>query len=90
MIPFERIDNMMKFKRKGHFILMDRNARENNGSLSREHMLKAIEGQEKLIQRDCVAISKTSLIGVFVIPGLTRNPVHFRRVALLDAGSSPA
>ena len=43
-----------------------------------------------LALRDCVAISKTSLIGVFVIPGLTRNPVHFRRVALLDAGSSPA
>jgi hypothetical protein len=27
---------------------------------------------------------------IFVIPGLTRNPVLFQTITLLDAGSSPA
>ncbi len=39
---------------------------------------------------DCVAIGRTTHIGVFVIPGLTRNPVLFQSLTLLDAGSSPA
>ncbi len=39
---------------------------------------------------DCVAICRTTHIGVFVIPGLTRNPVLFQSLTLLDAGSSPA
>jgi hypothetical protein len=39
---------------------------------------------------DCVAIVKTKRIAVFVIPGLTRNPVLFERLGLLDTGSSPA
>jgi hypothetical protein len=39
---------------------------------------------------ECVVIVKTPHIRVFVIPGLTRNPVLFRSVTLLDAGSSPA
>jgi hypothetical protein len=39
---------------------------------------------------DCVAIDKNLHIAVFVIPGLTRNPVLFQSMALLDAGSSPA
>ena len=42
------------------------------------------------IQPFCIAIGKTTLLGIFVIPGLTRNPAHFRSVALLDAGSGPA
>jgi hypothetical protein len=29
-------------------------------------------------ERDCVAIGKTPQIGVFVIPGLTRNPFFFK------------
>ena len=37
---------------------------------------------------DCVVIVRTLHIQVYVIPGLTRNPVLFRRVTLLDAGSS--
>ena len=28
-------------------------------------------------------------IGIFVIPGLTRNPVFLQGVTLLDAGSGP-
>jgi hypothetical protein len=40
--------------------------------------------------RDCVAIGKTTHTGIYVIPGLTRNPVFFQSVTLLDAGSSPA
>jgi hypothetical protein len=39
---------------------------------------------------DCVAIGRTTHIGVFVIPGLIRNPVLFQSLTLLDAGSSPA
>jgi len=39
---------------------------------------------------DCAAIVKTPHIRVFVIPGLTRNPVLFRYFTLLDAGSSQA
>ena len=39
---------------------------------------------------DCVAISQTANIRLFVIPGLTRNPLFFQRPTLLDAGSSPA
>jgi hypothetical protein len=38
-------------------------------------------------ETDCVAIGKTTHIAVFVIPGLTRNPVFFQSVTLLDAGS---
>jgi hypothetical protein len=41
-------------------------------------------------QTDCVTIGKTTHIGVFVIPGLTRNPLFFQSFTLLDAGSSPA
>jgi hypothetical protein len=37
-----------------------------------------------------VAIVKTPRIRVFVIPGLTRNPVLFEGIMFLDAGSSPA
>jgi hypothetical protein len=37
--------------------------------------------------RDCVVIGKTTHIGVFVIPGLTRNPLFFQSFTLLDAGS---
>ncbi len=40
--------------------------------------------------RDCVLIGKTTPKAVFVIPGLTRNPVLFQNITLLDAGSSPA
>ena len=36
---------------------------------------------------DCVVIRKTTYIGVVFIPGLTRNPVLFQSVRLLDAGS---
>jgi hypothetical protein len=39
---------------------------------------------------DCVAIGKATREGLFVIPGLTRNPVLFREITSLDAGSSPA
>jgi hypothetical protein len=39
---------------------------------------------------DCVAIGNTNSITVFVIPGLTRNPLLYQSVTLLDAGSSPA
>jgi hypothetical protein len=39
---------------------------------------------------DCVAIDETMHFRVFVIPGLTRNPVSFQRLTFLDAGSSPA
>ena len=42
------------------------------------------------VQRGCVMIGKIMRIGIFVIPGLTRNPVYFHSVVLLDAGSSPA
>jgi hypothetical protein len=28
--------------------------------------------------------------GQFVIPGLTRNPLFFQSITLMDAGSSPA
>jgi hypothetical protein len=35
----------------------------------------------------CVTIGKTTHIGVFVIPGLTRNPLFFQSITLLDAGS---
>jgi hypothetical protein len=35
----------------------------------------------------CVTIGKTMHIGVFVIPGLTRNPLFFQSFTLLDAGS---
>jgi hypothetical protein len=35
---------------------------------------------------DCVTIGKTTHIGVFVIPGLTRNPLFFQSFTLLDAG----
>jgi hypothetical protein len=38
-------------------------------------------------ETDCIAIGKTTHIAVFVIPGLTRNPVFFQSVTLLDAGS---
>jgi hypothetical protein len=41
-------------------------------------------------ETDCVVIDRTLHIAVFVIPGLTRNPVLFHSVTLLDAGSSPA
>jgi hypothetical protein len=34
-----------------------------------------------------VAIGKTNHITVFVIPGLTRNPLLYQSVTLLDAGS---
>jgi hypothetical protein len=37
-------------------------------------------------ETDCVVIGKTTHIAVFVIPGLTRNPVFFQSVTLLDAG----
>jgi len=42
------------------------------------------------VLRGCIAIIKTAPIGVFVIPGLTRNPAHLQGDAPLDAGSSPA
>jgi hypothetical protein len=35
-------------------------------------------------------IDKNAHIHVSVIPGLTRNPVSFRSVTILDAGLSPA
>ena len=38
----------------------------------------------------CVVIEKIAHIGLVVIPGLTRNPVLFQIITLLDAGSSPA
>ena len=41
---------------------------------------------ENRVQRGCVIIGKIMRIGIFVIPGLTRNPVHFHSVVLLDAG----
>ena len=41
-------------------------------------------------KRDCVENGRTTPKGVFVIPGLTRNPVLFQIAMLLDAGSSPA
>ena len=41
-------------------------------------------------ETDCVVIGKTTHIPIFVIPGLTRNPVLLQMVMLLDAGSSPA
>jgi hypothetical protein len=34
-----------------------------------------------------VAIGRTPHNGIFVIPGLTRNPVLFQSIASLDAGS---
>ncbi len=40
--------------------------------------------------KSCVVIDKTTHTGVFVIPGLTRNPVRFQSFKFLDAGSSPA
>ena len=36
----------------------------------------------------CVIIGKATQIAVFVIPGLTRNPVFFQRSTLLDAPAS--
>ena len=36
---------------------------------------------------DWVAIDKTAHIDLIVIPGLTRNPVLFTSITLLDAGS---
>ena len=39
---------------------------------------------------DCVTIGNSAHIGLFVIPGLTRNPLLFQRSMLLDAGSGPA
>jgi len=36
---------------------------------------------------DYVTIVKTTDNPIFVIPGLTRNPVSFQAVARLDAGS---
>jgi hypothetical protein len=39
---------------------------------------------------DCVVIDKNSHNGLFAIPGLTRNPVLFQGITILDAGSSPA
>jgi hypothetical protein len=39
---------------------------------------------------DRVAIDKDSYIAVFVIPGLTRNPVLLQSITALDAGSGPA
>ena len=38
----------------------------------------------------CVVIVETTYSPILVIPGLTRNPVSFQIVQLLDAGSSPA
>jgi hypothetical protein len=37
--------------------------------------------------RGCVTIGKATQTYVFVIPGLTRNPVFFQIVVFLDAGS---
>ncbi len=37
--------------------------------------------------RGCVIIVKTAHHPIFVIPGLTRNPVLFQTVLTLDAGS---
>ena len=53
-------------------------------------LLKAQFILSDLAPTGCVAIGRTALIGTFVIPGLTRNPAVFLRLALLDAGSSPA
>jgi hypothetical protein len=39
---------------------------------------------------DCVAISNTYHFTALVIPGLTRNPLLYQSITLLDAGSSPA
>jgi hypothetical protein len=39
---------------------------------------------------DGVVIVRTTPNGVFVIPGLTRNPALFQGFTVLDAGSSPA
>jgi hypothetical protein len=36
---------------------------------------------------ECVAIVKTTPNPIFVIPGLTRNPVSFQSFSPLDAGS---
>jgi hypothetical protein len=38
-------------------------------------------------QAGCVTFSKTRHSSVFVIPGLTRNPLFFQSITLLDAGS---
>jgi hypothetical protein len=41
-------------------------------------------------ERGSVSIGNITQISLFVIPGLTRNPLPFQRSTLLDAGSSPA
>jgi hypothetical protein len=40
-----------------------------------------------LLFRGCVTIVKITHHPIFVIPGLTRNPVFFQPVLTLDAGS---
>jgi hypothetical protein len=37
-----------------------------------------------------VAVAKNDTYSCFVIPGVTRNPVSFHSITLLDAGSDPA
>jgi hypothetical protein len=39
---------------------------------------------------DCVAIGRMTPYSLFVIPGLTRNPLLFQSITIMDAGSNPA